>query len=423
MNPLGYERVVDQLARYDSLSPEGAWERVTELHGRIISEHPEELAALLLSFRALVAGSPNAEGVANVLATVLGKWMPEAPFPHASMYMVENSELLTRRYGVARAMLHTGDEAPEASTKGGLFSSSLDLVDDVNLGLGAYIEPLVTSLSPHVWAASAPRLGGTFVLVLGRPVSSTPLVDLDLLALSNRAVSLRSLPELRSINPAAYGPAVHWWASRLDLVFSHLTEPANHLHEGEYHAPAAVEQMLAFEQLCRSVQTVGASRDEHSRRLSMFYALDSLRGVGTELSRDRATTLTKMTVLLEQLRVSIPAEVQPLLLPRAETAVQALREVQDGFFMSARLRGDDILLPNKEGNDVLVPLATAARDWIRVLRNIQHGLDQVPSPRERALLAAHSGHVPDRLADLAWLSLLEILTFPEKLKRRPRRIA
>ncbi len=126
-----------------------------------------------------------------------------------------------------------------------------------------------------------------------------------------------------------------------------------------------------------------------------------------------------MEELLERLRRHIPTDVQQVLMPRAAAAVDALREVQNGFVMNSRIRPDGILLPDAQGVDVVVPIATATRDWLRVLRNSQHGMDK-PTSRDRALLAAHNGSVSPRIADLAWLMLLEIMTFPELLKRRPR---
>ncbi|WP_157071425.1 hypothetical protein [Curtobacterium ammoniigenes] len=421
-DPAAYQRVVRRLSPYDGIGPgPGSWEDAVRLQHASSERYPEEVMGALSGFRALVMSADSASALPGLLASALAG-MTASRFPDARLYLIESTERLSRRYGVARAMLHVGDQPPEPATTGEVFSSSLYLMADVNVGLAAYLEPLVTSLSPHVWAMTAPRVGGVIVLLFGQPVSSATLMNLDLLSLSERTALLAPLRRVESVTVEAYTAALRWWVSRLDLVFSHLTEPSNHVKDGSYHPPTAVERMLAFEQFCRSVQTIGSSRDTHARRLTLFHALDSLHGLNPTLTFERATTLSKMEPVLDELRKLIPAEAQPVLLPRAATAVDALRDVQNGFFMATRLRDGYLSLPNKNGvgPDAPVPLANAAREWLRVLRNSQHGLDKAPDPRQRALLAAHTGDLSPRISDLAYLALLEILARPELLRGRHR---
>lgn len=416
----GYQRVVERLSKYDEIGPApGSWERAVRLQQTLLERHPTEAVQALAGFRALVVGTEKARDLPAVLAGATAG-LREAVFPHAAMYLVESTERLGRRYGVARAMLNVGDRPPEPTANGDTFTSSLKLMEDINVGLGAYLEPLVTSLSPHVWATTAPRLGGVLVFTFGKAVEPRPLLDLDLLALSERSAQIEPLKDVRDIPHTAFKAALRWWVDRLDLVFSHLTQPANYVVDGQYHPPSAVERLLTFEQLCRSVQVIGSSRDGHARRLALFHTLDSLAGLNRTLTRDRATTLSKMEAVLADLETMLPDDVQLVLLPRARAAVQALRNVQDGFFMPSRLRDGGVMLPDKNDVDVLVPLATAAREWLTALRNSQHGMDKTPTARTRALLAAHTGALDPRITDLAWLALLEVLAHPEFLVRRER---
>lgn len=416
----GYQRVVDRLSMYDSIGPApGSWERAVRLRQTLLERHPTEVVQALAGFRALVVGTEEAKDLPPVLAGATAG-LREAVFPDAAMYLIENTERLGRRYGIARAMLHVGERPPEPTGEGETFSSSLKLMEDINIGLGAYLEPLVTSLSPHVWATTAPRLGGVMIFTFGRAVEPRPLLDLDLLALSERSAQIEPLKEAREVTAPAFRAALRWWVERLDLVFSHLTQPTNYVVDGQYHPPSAVERLLTFEQLCRSVQVIGSSRDGHARRLALFHTLDSLAGLNRKLTRERATTLSAMEALVADLEVHIPEEAQPALLPRARAAVEALRGVQAGFFMPSRLRDGGVLLPDKNGVDVVLPLAAAAREWLAALRNSQHGMDKTPTARTRALLAAHTGALDPRITDLAWLALLEVLAHPELLIRRAR---
>ncbi|OII25843.1 hypothetical protein BIV01_10345 [Curtobacterium sp. MCBA15_013] len=419
-NLAGYQRVVDRLGAFDELGPApGSWAAAVGLHHAMQERHPTEFVQALAGFRTLIIGAEGAANLPGILRdAVVG--LRSSVLPDAAAYLVESTERLGRRYAVARAMLNVGERPPEPTSTGETFSSSLKLMEDINIGLGAYLEPLVTSLSPHVWATTAPRAGGVIVLVFGKAVPSRPLLDLDLLELSERSAHIAALDGVQDISPAAYRAAITWWVERLDLVFSQLTQPSNYVVDGQYHPPSAVERLLAFEQLCRSVQTIGSSRDGHARRLALFHTLDSLAGLNRTLTRDRATTLSKMEAVVADLERHLPSEVHPVLLPRAHAAVEALRDVQDGFFMKSRLRDAGVMLPDKNGIDVRVPLATAAREWLAALRNSQHGMDKTPTARTRALLAAHTGALDPRITDLAWLALLEVLAHPELLVRRSR---
>lgn len=419
-DPRGYDRVAERLRYHDDITQNrGSWELARQLQKGISERYPKEVAHALAIFRVLVSGAEAASDLPMVITSAT-EGLRASNFHHAALFLVESTDRLSRRYGVARAMLHTGDHAPEPDAKEVDFSSSIRLMEDVNVGLSAYLEPLVTSLSPHIWATTAPRPGGVIVFIFGIAISAKPILDLDLLALSERPAGVKAFMGLDAIPPTAYPAALRWWTKQLDIVFSHLTQPANYVLDGQYHAPSAVERMLAFEQLCRSVQVIGSSRDGHARRLALFHTLDSLGGLNKTLTRDRATTLSKMQAVLADLETRLPFDIQAVLLPRAHAAVAALQDVQNGFFMVSRIRGNEILLPDKHGGESLVPLATAAREWLTVLRNSQHGMDKAPTPRTRALLSAHTGDLSPRIADLAWLSLLEILARPDLLVRAPR---
>ncbi|MCS5524711.1 hypothetical protein NY551_18410 [Curtobacterium flaccumfaciens pv. oortii] len=420
---IGYQAAASRLGPYDVFSADlGVSARAARAQASLSARHPGNLPAALLGFRMRAMSVGTAAELPPVLAEMMEALTEEA-LPHAALYLIQTSPVLGNRYGVARAMLHPVTERPEHRPDGTTFASSMGLMNDVGYGLTAYLEPLVTSLSPYVWATTIARAGGVLIVTFGAALNASHGKATDLLALSQRDSAIGEFNDLAGVEqiaPVAFRAALRWWVQQLDVVFSQLTQPANYVVDGVYHPPAAVERMAAFEQICRSVQTIGSSRDEHARRLALFHALDSAQGVSSGLSRDRATTLNKMERLLERLRGHMPADVQQVLIPRAVAAVEALREVQDGFVMNSRIRPGGLLLPDAQGNDVVIPLATAAKDWLRVLRNSQHGLDD-PSPRDRALLAAHNGAVSPRIADLAWLMLLEIMTFPELLERRPRK--
>jgi hypothetical protein len=336
------------------------------------------------------------------------------------MHLIEQDIVLGNRYGMARALLQ--QEKPTPTEEGRAFGSSMDLMRDVQVGLDAYLQPLVTSLSPQVWGVTASRAGGVIVVSLGKPLPGHRPLTGDALALAGRRGRLDSLSRNPAAEGSAFREALTWWVQRLDLVFSHLTEPSNYEVGGIYDAPSALERLVNFEQICRSCQSIATLDDEHARRLALFHVLDALEGLVPSLGWQRLTSLHENRKTLDKIRQRMSPAVQAVLLPKAAAAITALEHVQSGFFLASRLQGTNLVRPDKKtSHETSVPLTTAASEWLRVIRNSQHGYDKTPNAHVRALLAAHSGEISPRLPDLAWLNLLRILAFPEILKRHPRR--
>ncbi|GAB3607036.1 hypothetical protein GCM10027413_24450 [Conyzicola nivalis] len=417
-NRAAYLRLL-KLERFDHLfDDKNFWQVAVAQHEQLANQYPDNLAALLTSYRTLIAAAPHASDLPDLAATIMGEWLAGGGIPNASMHLVEISDQLGNRYGMPRALLH--HTKPSPTVMGTAFASSLELIEDIVMGLSAYLEPLVTSLSPSTWGSLAVRAGGVVLLAFGAPVNSRGPLVVDILSMSGRRVRLDDIGQEAPIPPQAFRDAIAWWTSRLDLVFSQITEPSNYEVEGLYNAPSALERSLNFEQICRSCQVIATTDDEHSRRLALFHVLDSLGGLQRSLDWSKLTSLHENRKLVDDLRSQMPHSVQLVLMPRAEAAVEALEQVQDGFFLPSRRTATGFIRPDKHNVETEVPIATAASEWLRVIRNSQHGYDKTPTSHDRALLAAHTGHIPGRLPDLAWLNLLRILTFPEILKRHPR---
>ena len=414
-NAEAYKRL-ENLAAYDYLSSPETWERAVAVHHQIEERYPDNLAAKLTSFRTLIAGAPSAADLPGVAALVMGELFDDETAPNASLHLIEVSEQLSHRYGMTRVLLQR--QRPPSEESG--FRSSIELMQDISVGLSAYLEPLVTSLSPRVWGVTAPRAGGVLVLSLGIPVKGRPQLS-SVLGMSGRDNKPDDLTWDQTAPADAFRTTISWWTSRLNLVFSHLTEPSNYEVGGTYDAPSALERLLNFEQICRSCQVIATVSDEHARRLALFHVIDSLGGLIKTLDWAKLTSLNHNRKLLDSLYEVMPEGVRAVLLPRAARAVAALEKIQEGFFLPSRLTPTGLLRPDGKGVETEVPLATAASEWLHVIRNSQHGYDKTPSPRDRALLAAHSGAIPIDLADLAWLNLLRVLAFPELLRLHPRK--
>lgn len=415
-----FGRLRTQLEKDDEHVVPGSWQRALQLHERFQERFGTELVSLAGGFKALFIGAEKAAHLPQLTSDALVSLTgPDGILPDASTHLIWTNQTLGNRYGLVRVLLNSLPEGAAPADADDLSASSRDLLNDVVIGLSSYLEPLVTSLSPRVWGTTATRAGGVLVILFGRSLAGRRELSADILSMSARTHPSPNLPQ-EDIDPLVFRDALKWWVSRLDLAFSHLTEPSNYEVDGEFSAPAALERLMTFEQVCRSVQVIASNEDSHARRLALFHVLDSMEGLNPKLTRDAATNLTKASAVLASLRASMPPSIQPVLLPRAESAVEALRQVQDGFFVKSRLRDGEILMPDSHGVETWTPLATAARGWLKVLRNSQHGFERGLTDQERALLALHNGHEPAHLPNLAWLALLNVLTHPELLRRLPR---
>lgn len=101
-------------------------------------------------------------------------------------------------------------------------------------------------------------------------------------------------------------------------------------------------------------------------------------------------------------------------------AVAALAKLQDRFFLR-RNSADTIRLPDRNGQEQEVSLERATAEYLLELRNSTHGFggrSEDSGRRVDTLLAAHTGELPDDLALLAYLYLLDLLADPDLLTRR-----
>lgn len=110
-------------------------------------------------------------------------------------------------------MLHPASERPEHRPDGTTFSSSSGLLNDAGYGLTAYLEPLITSLSPYVWAmtyrssfvgAEAPHAttNGEGWTICGPPLPKSAS-KCQLMKTSTIRMIVRSVSTMPTMRPAA----------------------------------------------------------------------------------------------------------------------------------------------------------------------------------------------------------------------------
>lgn len=354
-------------------------------------------------------------------------------FPHAGVHVVRRSPAFVHRVHLP-LVLHRLHHDPELA-QGDLryvqqqldmgrpvFESSRQLLDGL-LVFDCYVGPLLGALSPFIWAIPAWRGLGVVIHSLGTTMAGT---------LGAAAEPLQLLRQVGSdedglappLAPDAAPAALGWWSRALNALFGVLSDPAVFTTPTAAYRPSEhLQALLTVEQLFRRVSSIQTSwRDTHARRVLLFTVLDTLeRLTGRDI--ETLCSLRKAERIMHRLRTDLPTAAQTLLLPGAERAIAALRQLQDGFILRDPATGAVEIRHEHSGAETLPP-DKAAAIYVKMLRNATHGHGSDRAhvrARTDALLAHHNGFVPHDLALLGYLHLLDVLNRPDDLRRTLRR--
>ena len=344
-------------------------------------------------------------------------------FPDLAAYFIRFDKALTWRAGFARVMLRIEEEPdlllnrPTQSASQLVFGSGTDLLSDLAVTRDAYLAPLFLCHSPWVWAIVGPRQQGVMVLSLGRPLRGREADAAELLQQFMHAgpASFAACPPFTAQQTTA---TITWWTEHLNRLLSAVTDPATYVDSSGFYSPRRqFTVQLTFEQAGRRIQAVLVhQRDQATRRLAAFAALDTLEGLGV-VSFDNAVDLNKAQKALDRLDNDLlPPDVAAVLLPSARRAVQALRDCQQGFLSNSRVNGGQVTVPNKNGQQRVMTPEQAVAQYLRVLRNANHGFsgqNDAGRRRDEILLMSHTGAIPDDFALLPYLYWLHALAEPQ----------
>ncbi|MEU9466943.1 hypothetical protein AB0D78_09855 [Streptomyces avermitilis] len=345
-------------------------------------------------------------------------------FPDLAASFIRFDQALTWRAGLARVMVRIEEEPallntrPEQSDDQMAFGSATGILTDLSLTRDAYLAPLFLCHSPFVWAIVGARQQGVIVYSLGRPIRGREADAAELIQQFMPAgpATFASCPPFTAAQMAT---TLAWWVKQLNELLSLVTDPATYANQaGDYSPRRQFEAQLSFEQAGRRIQAVLAhQRDQSTRQVLAFAALDTLEGLGL-VNFEQAVQLTKAEKILDRLGARLPLDVAEVLLPSARRAVNALRECQDGFLRNAYVSGGQVALPHRDGQRRVVTVEQATGQYLRVLRNAHHGFggqNDAGRRRDEVLLMSHTGNIPNDLVLLPYLYWLHALADPQIL--------
>ncbi len=369
-----------------------------------------------------------ARGVMDRLRASVLEGTSQTIFDNAGIHLVRRSPSLVWRIKIATVLVQIAQDPrlddgdltrtlQDHNSGRRTFVSASGLLDGL-YSFETYLGPMLACLSPSVWAFSATRSFGNIIITLGRPLAGTEGDPVELLQLVHTQ-GPRAGTRNPALGPLASSSAVNWWCQQLNKLFGVMTDPSAFVDGSRvYRGATHLHGILTLEQLFERVTSALVShRDSNARRVLLFTVLDSLERL-TNRTLERHCTLSTAEKTLNALRESLPADAAECLLPGAERAVDALRELQAGFFMANRSRAESVEL-TIDGERKQLTLEDAASKYLKALRDATHGHgSDKPQVRSRtdALIAQHDGEVPHDLGFLGYLYLLDVLVNPTRLR-------
>lgn len=390
-------------------------ELVTHIQLELMAANPDDLPDAVLA-------------AVNALRHVDIEGLGSEAFPNCSVHVIRRARALPLRAKVSQFLLRLEHEQSQgeelvnrlrSENEGGRQSfGSSDGHQTGVMMLDSYLAPLEGALSPMVWTIPVRRVNGTVLISLGRPVAGTTRLPSNLLgtiAFSGPGQSRPGRSMAAFSNPDASARAISWWVEHLDRVLSVATDPVTFSRDGNYQPIVALQALATVEQVFGLVAAIQrGEQSSHATRTAMFATLDTISSLRST-NLNALLTLSKAERALERLASSMGAAAAEVLLPNARAGVEALRSVQEEFFLTVADGQVSMATTGKRTS-----LENAAVEYLALLRNAQHGFSTSKSnDRDKigTLLSIHTGRISADLSNLAWLYLLDLLNEPELLRK------
>ena len=428
----------------------GAGETVTPETWEPLRQHPARDAGAerrrrLLDYADQLAAAPATDlprqlralrarvmALGNELPAFLQEHVPRlfAGLPGASLWFVSVDDVLLARFAFLRAQLAL-KLTPDIPLNPKEFAGLRALVaHSITAGadFGRVHDPVLLAFSPDVAAFSMSCMPHALVLFLGEPLELRQHVEESLPALYrpgvlDRAGNWDDPPFRQGLTHAEVESLLPWWVERLNVLYSHATDPTRFSDQLGHHDPAAQTAWhLTFERMLTDgiLLLSDPSASDIVRTQLAFDLLDkaesllgySRSGPGFKQLLRRSAAVPRLNQAWESLPGGLPKRFR-----------RHTRVVFDSMYDDIREHALDYRR-TKRGmlvsfDDPSKPRPMAMEDYVsrllRAVRNSAHGLSRPLRAESGMLLATHDGEMPTQLADVAKLVLLALVADAEKL--------
>jgi hypothetical protein len=391
-----------------------------------VAAEPTNMWQLLRSFRAcvFVLGSHLAEFLQRQIPLLF------QTFPGASLWLVRTDPVLLARLAFLRTQVALA-LTPDITLSGDEFEG-LRLLEAHSLttgtDFGSLYAPPVLAFSPGVVGLPLSAPPHALVLFLGqtldlRKPEGPTWADL---------FRPRTLDRPENWNDPAFWDGLDftdveaflpWWVQRLNVLYSHASDPTGfHDDVGRHDAAAQTAWLLTLERmladgilLLSDMKAAGAVRlqlafDLLDKAESLLKYRDSGAGFKDLLRR------SKTVPRLNQAWASLPGGLTTRFQNHTTLAFDLMYEdIREHALTTRTTRNGMLVARDHPARATPMPMDEYVAELVRGVRNSSHGLARLLRENDALLLGTHEGRMPSQLADVAALVMLGLVAEADQL--------
>jgi hypothetical protein len=215
-----------------------------------------------------------------------------------------------------------------------------------------------------------------------------------------------------------------WWTRRLNVLYSHATDPTRFESVGRHDAAGQFAWFLTLERMIADATLIlsGPQMPNLSRLQAAFDLLDkaeALLGYGARGSGDGFKRLLRRSQMVPRLEAAweqLPLRLRQRFRLHTTMLFDAIYDHVREHALSYRLTPKAVKVWRPESNRLVArPMDTYVPDLIRSVRNSAHGFLEVVADHDRYLIATHDGHLPPAVSDIAALIMFGLVADAEHL--------
>jgi hypothetical protein len=356
--------------------------------------------------------------------------MLAAQLPNSSLWAIKLDPAVNARRTIVRGLL-AAEHAPELLLRPDDrfegFEAGRGLASPDAVGLGAVIDTALVAGAPGVLGINTARIPGMVTLLFGHFESGREqevageLIDLFRPTLITEPIAeVLAIPKLP---PAQIEEYLKWWVTGVNRLLGLAADPAMFRKtDGTYDPAVHMGFQLSLDRLFETIRgiLVGSRRDDYTRLILAFQAMDLLNGMRLG-SYDTLAHPRKVRAIVDELETKLPAGPAAVVLPRCRRAADALEQLKSGFYLTERIESDRLRVQTKKGGWESIAVDSAAAEYVNLIRDAAHTLrEKMTNPHELSLFIAHNGDVDPSVADVPFVHLVHVLTDPTALEMRLR---